>query len=96
MHPHTSLNPKPSTHLNKWGFRKIRGTLLGGPHNKDYNMFFSILGSLYFGKLPSQAGSIGNYVHELGPLPQQSAHTVVGSVILSQTSNWWEESPVLK
>ena len=28
------------------------GTLFGGPHNKDYSILGSILGSLYFGKLP--------------------------------------------
>ena len=32
------------------GCPKIRNTLLGGPHNKDYNM----LGSPYLGKLPFQ------------------------------------------
>ena len=35
-----------------WGFPIIRGTLFGGPHNKDYSILGSILGSLYFGKLP--------------------------------------------
>ena len=35
-----------------WGFPKIRGTLFGGPHNKDYSILGSILGSPYFGKLP--------------------------------------------
>ena len=30
----------------------IRGTLFGGPHNKDYSILGSILGSPYFGKLP--------------------------------------------
>ena len=35
-----------------WGFPKIRGTFFGGPHNKDYNILGSILGSTYFGKLP--------------------------------------------
>ena len=29
-----------------------QGTFLGGPHNKDCSIFGSILGSLYFGKLP--------------------------------------------
>ena len=28
------------------------GTLLGVPHNKDYSILGSILGSPYFGKLP--------------------------------------------
>ena len=35
-----------------WGFPKIRGTLIGGPHNKDYSILGSILGSPNFGKLP--------------------------------------------
>ena len=35
-----------------WGFPKIRGVLFRGPHNKDYSILGSILGSLYFGKLP--------------------------------------------
>ena len=37
-----------------WGFLKIRGTFLGGPHNKDYSILGSILGYPYFGKLPFQ------------------------------------------
>ena len=35
-----------------WVFPKIRGTLFGGPHNKDYSILGSILGFTYFGKLP--------------------------------------------
>ena len=39
-----------------WGFPKTRGTIWGGPHNKDYSILGSILGSTlgspYFGKLP--------------------------------------------
>ena len=35
-----------------WGFPKIWGTLIGGPHNKDYSILGSILGSPNFGKLP--------------------------------------------
>ena len=34
------------------GFPKISGTLLGGPHNKDYRILGFILGYPYFGKLP--------------------------------------------
>ena len=34
------------------GFPKMRGTILGGPHNKDYDILGSTLGSPYFGKLP--------------------------------------------
>ena len=30
----------------------MRGTFLGGPHNKDYSILRSILGSPYLGKLP--------------------------------------------
>ena len=30
----------------------MRGTFLGGPHNKDYRILGSILGSPYVGKLP--------------------------------------------
>ena len=37
----------------KWGFPKIRGTILGGYYNKDYSILGSILGSPYFGKLPN-------------------------------------------
>ena len=32
-----------------WGFPKIRGTLFGGPQNKDYIILGSILGSPYYG-----------------------------------------------
>ena len=35
-----------------WGFPKIRGTLFGGPHNKDYSILGSIWGFPYLGKLP--------------------------------------------
>ena len=37
----------------KWGFPKIRDTLFGGLHNKDYSILGSILGSPYLGKLPN-------------------------------------------
>ena len=35
-----------------WGIPKIGGYLFGGPNNKDYSILGSILGYLYFGKLP--------------------------------------------
>ena len=35
-----------------WWFPKIRGTFLGCPHNKDYSILGSILGSPDFGKVP--------------------------------------------
>ena len=41
----------------KWGFPKIRGILFGGPNNKDYRIFGSILGSPYFGKFPNSQES---------------------------------------
>ena len=37
---------------NNMGFPKIRGTLFGGPNNKDHSILGSILGYPYFGKLP--------------------------------------------
>ena len=35
-----------------WGFPAIMATLFWGPHNKDYSILRSILGSPYLGKLP--------------------------------------------
>ena len=35
-----------------WRLPKIRDPFLGGPHNKDYSIWVSILGFLNFGKLP--------------------------------------------
>ena len=32
-----------------WGFPKVRGALIGVPHNKDYSKLGSILGSPYKG-----------------------------------------------
>ena len=40
-----------------WGFPKIRGTILGGPYNKDCNILGSVLGSPYLGKLPCGGAS---------------------------------------
>ena len=34
------------------GVSQNLGYQFGGPHNKDYSIFGSILGALYFGKLP--------------------------------------------
>ena len=34
------------------------GYLFGGPHNKDYSILGSILGSPYFGKLPYVLGAL--------------------------------------
>ena len=48
-----------------WGFPKINGTLFGSPHNKDYSILGSILGSHYFGKLP--------YIHILYVLGKSRA-----------------------
>ena len=38
------------------GVPKIRGTFSGCPHNKDYNILESILGSPYLGKQPPPPG----------------------------------------
>ena len=37
------------------GVSQITGTFLGGPHNKDYSILGSILGSPHFGKLPGDS-----------------------------------------
>ena len=37
---------------NAWGFRKFGGTILRGPHSKDYSIWGSMLGSPYLGKVP--------------------------------------------
>ena len=37
----------------KMGVDQNEGYFFGGPNNKDYNILGSILGSLYFGKLPN-------------------------------------------
>ena len=39
------------------GFPKLGVPFLGDPHNKDYSILGSILGSPYFGKLPYILGS---------------------------------------
>ena len=48
----SSANPLKQPSLTIWGFPKIRGTLFGDPHIKDYSILGSILGSPYLGKLP--------------------------------------------
>ena len=48
-----------------WGFPKIRGTLLGGPHNKDYSILGSILGSRNFGKLPYGSRTLRSFWSEV-------------------------------
>ena len=40
------------------GISQNYGYLFGGPHNKDYSILGSILGSPYFGKLPNEARKI--------------------------------------
>ena len=42
MSCHMRAPIKVSVSLSMWRFPKIRGTILGGPHNKDY----SVLGSV--------------------------------------------------
>ena len=52
------------------GVSQNYGYLFGGPHNKDYSILGSILGSPYFGKLPFRycQGSIGGF-QEIRSLP---------------------------
>ena len=38
------------------------GYLFGGPHNQDYGILGSILGHLYFGKLPNKLDSSTSFV----------------------------------
>ena len=38
---------------------RIRGAILGGPHNKDYNGLVSIFGVSHLGKLTFSAGRVG-------------------------------------
>ena len=45
------------------GFPKIRGTLFGGPHNKEYSILGSMLGSPYSGKLPYLPQTLPKPVH---------------------------------
>ena len=41
---------------------KIRGTIVGGPHNKDYSKLGSIVGSPYLEKLPFRVLGLGVYM----------------------------------
>ena len=45
---------RPPAHFSQtiWGFPKNKGTILGGPLDKDYSILGSMLGSPYLGKLP--------------------------------------------
>ena len=47
-----TMKPAIPETLNR-GFPKLGVPFLGGPHNKDYSILGSILGSPYFGKLPN-------------------------------------------
>ena len=40
-------------YIGVYRFPKIRGTLVGGPYNKDHSIWGAILGFPYVGKLPS-------------------------------------------
>ena len=44
--------------VQNMGISQNSGYLFGGPHNKDYNMSGSILGSPYFGELPCLPSTI--------------------------------------
>ena len=46
------MDKRMDTTIQGLGFPKIKGTLYGGPYNKDYSILVSILGSSSLGKLP--------------------------------------------
>ena len=50
IHIHIYIYIRTSTHTERVDFQDIR-VFFGGPHNKDCNMLWSLLGSPYFGKL---------------------------------------------
>ena len=70
----------------EWGFPQIRGTLLGGPHNKDYSVLVSILGFPYFGKLPNILVE-GNHSINLGPLKH---HPAIDFLVLKGGAGEWK------
>ena len=51
------------------GFPKL-GVPFGGPHNKDYSILGSILGSPYLGKLPNLADQLGRRREQLFAIPR--------------------------
>ena len=52
------------------GFPKIKGTILGAPHNMDYSILGSILGSPYFEKLPCRYRIENEDAVSISVLPQ--------------------------
>ena len=59
---------KVEVFLSYLGVSQNRGTLFGCPYNKDYSILGSILGSPYFGKLPSSMKCIACCVEKIGCL----------------------------
>ena len=65
-----SICREPGSYLER--FPKIRGTNFGGPHNKDYSILGSILGSPYFGKLPFGKVFFGRVKGEVTEMKDES------------------------
>ena len=65
--------PRISRCQGIWGFLKIGGIFLGGPHNKDYSILGSILGFRYCGQLLYKRnpfrGVLGNSRADLPGVP---------------------------
>ena len=59
---HISSQLTPTT--RRWEVPNIRGTIFGGPHNEDYSVLGSILGSPLFAGLTASA-----LVRETSPTP---------------------------
>ena len=59
------------------GFSQNKGYPFGGPHNKDYSMLGSILGSHYFGKLPYSRFYLSMLVDYVGCRRRFTASTMV-------------------
>ena len=60
-----------------WGLSKIRDTFLGGPHNQDYSILESILGSPYFGKPLYLKSGIWERVFILGGGDYQNSEQIL-------------------
>ena len=82
--PDTSYSQNP-----KWGFPKIRGTFLGGPHNKNYDILGSILRFPFWGKYQvpgNQALGPSGYGHFNRTPPEPSNYPYPGAPCLQMIS----------
>ena len=60
------------------GIPKIREYFSGGPHNKGYSILVSILGSIYFGKLPYRFWA---RILEFAAVPVLASQPMTGSFV---------------